>query len=212
MGANTLSITTASNNTAVGYSALLNNSTGSYNTASGYQALFSDTMGGTNTASGYDALYFNTTGSFNTATGRGALYKNTASNNTATGYQALNKNTSGGGNTAHGYQALLSNTSGSNTATGSQSLYHRHRHRQHRHWPSHASITTPPGVTIRRSGLTPYLATRSAVNNIAIGGSAGYYLTTGSNNIDIGNVGVAANPRRFVLAHPELRPTPTSPG
>ncbi len=29
-------------------------------------------------------------------------------------------------------------------------------------------------------------------NNIALGYEAGYYLTTGSNNVDIGNLGLAA--------------------
>jgi Chaperone of endosialidase len=57
--------------TAVGGSALRNNTTGSNNTAIGYQALNSNTTGIGNTAVGFRSL-FTTTGSFNIAVGNGA--------------------------------------------------------------------------------------------------------------------------------------------
>ena len=59
-------------NTAVGDSALYNNTVGQYNTANGYQALNSNTDGSKNTALGYQALEDNTIGSNNTAIGYNA--------------------------------------------------------------------------------------------------------------------------------------------
>ena len=60
---------TGSNNTAVGFHALFNNTTGSDNTAIGSHALFSNTAGNDNTAIGVHALFSNTTGVYNTANG-----------------------------------------------------------------------------------------------------------------------------------------------
>jgi hypothetical protein len=57
--------------TAVGASALRNNTTGSNNTAIGFQSLNSNTTGGANTAVGFRSL-FTTRGSFNIAIGNGA--------------------------------------------------------------------------------------------------------------------------------------------
>src|SRR5436309_10958104 len=59
-------------NTVLGDDALLNN-TGSDNTAMGFEALLRNTTGGGNTANGAFALQINTTGSNNTATGNFAL-------------------------------------------------------------------------------------------------------------------------------------------
>lgn len=55
----------ASDNTAVGVAALLNNTEGSFNTAIGRQALANNTTGISNTANGFNALYSNTEGNFN---------------------------------------------------------------------------------------------------------------------------------------------------
>src|SRR5216117_1256671 len=91
-------------NTAIGSSALFNDTTGERNTASGAGALFSNTTGFSNTASGVSALQSNSTGFFNTASG----------------FSALELNTTGGGNTASGVSALANNTTGArNTAIGS---------------------------------------------------------------------------------------------
>lgn len=133
---------TGTNNTAVGVSALLNNTTGSYNTSTGVNVLYSNTTGDYNTASGIYALSSNTGGNFNTATGSAALSANTTGdyntatgglalqlnttgyNNTATGGYALNANTAGAYNTATGYDTLLANTTGAeNTADGAGALY-----------------------------------------------------------------------------------------
>jgi hypothetical protein len=101
-------------NTAVGDSALINN-TGVDNTATGYQALFSNTTGFGNTASGFSALELNTTGDDNTAIGNVALFSNTTGNyNTAIGTSALSENRTGSRNIALGYQAGQNLTTGSN--------------------------------------------------------------------------------------------------
>jgi Chaperone of endosialidase len=105
-------------NTADGYSSLNANTSGSDNTAIGYYALVSNTANG-NTATGSQTLRENITGTYNTATGYGALSANTADGNTANGVQALTSNQGGFYNTAVGYAALRDNTAGSyNTALG----------------------------------------------------------------------------------------------
>lgn len=122
-----LFVTTANDNTAVGFSALT--TTGSSgNTAIGFEALYSTTSGsnvgvgyragksfniGTgNTAVGRNALTASTTGNYNTAIGHSSLtlLNNSNSNGpcTAIGYGSLSSLTTGGSNTAVGYNALAS--------------------------------------------------------------------------------------------------------
>ncbi len=115
---------TGYDNTAIGYSALYNETNGFSNTAVGSQALFSLGSGTDNTAIGYQAMYNNTFGNYNVANGESALYANTTGgDNAATGYDALESNTTGYYNTANGYQALDSNSTGhGNTADGFQAL------------------------------------------------------------------------------------------
>jgi len=109
-------------NTVLGDDALLNN-TGTDNTAIGFQALLSNTTGSFNTAIGAFALQDNTTGTTNTAIGAFALQDNTTGiRNTAIG-SALTSNVTGDGNTAIGFGALASNTNGDfNTAIGVDAL------------------------------------------------------------------------------------------
>ena len=85
-------------NTAIGCSALDDNSGGSDNTATGEGALTLNTLGDYNTASGFNALFNNGTGV----------------NNTACGFQALLNNTTGGSNIALGELAGSAITTGSN--------------------------------------------------------------------------------------------------
>ncbi|MEO7725068.1 MAG: tail fiber domain-containing protein [Chthoniobacterales bacterium] len=119
-----MNLTTGTDNTAVGFEALVNNRTGSDNTANGSQALFSNTTGSQNTATGWQALFSNTTTSGNTAYGYQAMLSNTTgSNNTATGGTALYSNTTGYLNTGTGGGALGNNTTGyNNTAVGQAAL------------------------------------------------------------------------------------------
>jgi hypothetical protein len=125
------------NNTAVGYSSLLNNQSGTANTAIGTYSLKSNTIGGANTALGMSALSANIDGANNTAVGYSSLLNNQSGiantaigtyslqfnivggGNTAIGMSSLNNNIYGINNTALGYSALLQNVSGNNnTALG----------------------------------------------------------------------------------------------
>jgi hypothetical protein len=119
---NNLANTGEGYNTAIGVSALKNNTSGAYNIAIGVLPLFLNTTGYNNTAIGVSSLQNSTTGSENTAIGSVALYSNTVGQfNTAIGKGALNSNTQGNGNVAIGKDSLLLNTLGSNNiGIGSQ--------------------------------------------------------------------------------------------
>jgi len=169
--------TTGAGNSAFGPSALKDNTTGIDNTAIGAIALADNSVGSDNTASGVAALLTNTTGDNNTAIGYQALLSNTtANNNTALGDSALYSNTTGGGNTASGNNALYSNTTGAgNTASGIGAL-----------------LDNTTGQNNTASGYGALQDNSTGSNNIALGYAAGV-LITGSNNIDIGNKGVATD-------------------
>jgi hypothetical protein len=161
-------------NTAEGTNALKNLTTGVGNAAVGWYSLFANTAGNLNTGVGAGTLLFNA-GDNNTATGALALLNNTSGfYNTAIGSQTLVYNTIGFRNTATGYQALVSNTQGNfNTAIGWQALF---------------SNTTGNANTACGSAA---LLSSTGFRNIALGADAGSNLTTGSDNIDIGNFGVS---------------------
>ncbi len=167
-------LTTGVQNTAVGFLSLKIDTSGSYNTAIGSGTLMSN-ISDANTATGTFALLSNTNGRLNTANGALALLSNTNGiANTAVGYTALSSNTLGLGNTAVGYEALRSNTTGdANIAIGVQALI--------------GNSTGGGNTAVGDSAL--YHNTSGDVN-IALGFHAGD-LTTGSNNIDIGHLGVA---------------------
>jgi trimeric autotransporter adhesin len=140
------------------------------------QALQDNTTGSNNTANGYRALLNNSTGNSNMASGYQALLNNTTGYyNTASGANALLNNKTGIYNTANGYNALISNTIGIyNTANGLNALF-----------------SNTSGNYNTASGLNALYGNTSGTSNIALGYLAGW-LITGSNNIDIGNPGVAA--------------------
>jgi Chaperone of endosialidase len=169
-------------NTAEGDFALQHLTTGTFNTALGAFALFNNTAGLQNTATGAGALFSNTTGFNNTANGAGALFNNIDGKaNTAIGFSALSSNTTisgnvGNHNTAIGNTALASNTIGNaNTAVGSQALLNN----------VEANANTAVGEDA--------LFSSTGFENTALGHDAGFLITTGSNNIDIGNAGNAAD-------------------
>jgi hypothetical protein len=162
-------------NTFFGDDAFVNNTSGITETAIGFEALHSDTNGIENTAIGAQAMY-STNGAFtNTAIGVQALYYNTGGSfNTATGAYVLVQNTTGSYNTATGWESLELNTTGfNNTATGRTALYFN---------------TTGKNNTATGAYA---LVGNTGNSNIALGYQAGANLTTGGNNIDIGNRGVA---------------------
>ena len=166
--------TTGSLNTGYGVNALANNTTGDQNTATGVNALISNTTADNNTATGFEALFRNTTGTQNTATGAFALVHNTtANNNTADGFQALLNNATGKENTAVGESAFKTANADSNTGLGFQVAFHNTSGARNTAVGHHALLNNSTGSS-----------------NIALGANAGASLTTGSNNIDIGSVGV----------------------
>ena len=184
--------TTGADNTAHGAFALYNNYTGSRNVANGFQALRANSSGIDNTATGMNALYTNN-GNYNTADGYKALEKNTTgSSNTASGLNALNKNTTGSSNAATGAFALYSNGSGiDNTASGFDALYSNTigaNNTASGYGALFSNLSGPANTAIGSNAL--YSTTGGS--NIALGFQAGFNLTTGSLNIDIGNAGVAA--------------------
>src|SRR5256885_9372788 len=145
------------------------------NTAEGDDALFSLTTGLDNTAVGFDALYNDMQGGGNTATGSLALFSNTfGGGNTGVGSGSLYSNATGSLNTAIGDSAATGNAGGTqNTATGAYALF------------------SGGGDSNTANGSAALYDTTGS-NNIAVGNFAGYDLSTGSDNIDIGNQGVDA--------------------
>jgi hypothetical protein len=186
VGAGTLVLNTADENTAVGAAALLFNTTGTRNTAVGAATLLHNDDGSFNTANGVDALSSNTTGNFNTAIGDRALFSNTeGSANNAIGNAALSDNTTGSGNTAIGHLALLNNTAGEgNTAIGAVSLEHS---------------TTAFNNTAVGAGALANVTTGS--RNIALGQDAGSAMTTNSDVICIGAPGPATVSDACFIGH-----------
>ena len=185
--------TSGSENTANGTFALIRNTTGVANTAIGQGALSSNSTAGYNTASGFQALASNTTGSNNTASGFDALFNNNADNNTANGTFALASNTTGTQNTATGVDALESNKIGNyNTATGVLALTHNTSGSNNVASGVNALYTNQRGRDNTAEGFQA-LKNNTGSSNIAMGSSAGVNLTSGGNNIDIGNQGVAGD-------------------
>jgi hypothetical protein len=183
VGTNTLLYnTTGFRNTAVGAVAMQFNTTGYRNTALGNSALFSNTTGYQNTASGNRALTFNTTGARNTAAGYRALYHNVSgSSNTALGTEALFSQTTGTSNVAVGAHALrmwdtISPSDGRNTAVGAYALYHL------------TGGGNDLNTAVGKSALESLLVGK---RNIALGQSSGSTITTGYDNIHIGNYGTS---------------------
>jgi len=171
-------VSDANGNTAGGTGALVNVDEtpitgGRSNTALGDHALTTNTTGESNTGTGTSALRDNVTGSFNTANGAFALQHNTLGElNTATGVNALGANTTGSGNTAIGVAALGINLIGDdNTALGTGAL-----------------ILNDSGIRNTAVGRNA-LFNSTGNKNIAIGFNAGATLTSGNNNIYIGNQG-----------------------
>ena len=183
-------------NTGAGYAALYNIMNGTGNTAVGALALLATTTGIYNTGIGFEALYGDldggSTGSLNTAVGTAALFSyTTGSNNSGLGYEALFSTTTGDDNTASGYYALYNNTTGNyNVASGYQALYKNKMGGQNTAYGTNAlnAANTSFNTGI---GYEALYKNTSGKYNIAVGWEAGSALTTGSNNIDIGNVGVA---------------------
>lgn len=187
-------ITSGSNNVALGSNALLSNTTGKDNVASGAGALVSNTIGDDNVAAGYIALLENTTGDYNVATGYQALNANTSgAGNTATGTSALLHNTTGGDNVATGHATLKSNTTGIfNVASGTNALAANTSGSENLAGGVDALSSNQVGHNNVGEGFEALLNATGS-RNLALGSGAGQNLTTGSDDIDIANPGVAGD-------------------
>ena len=185
-----LHLTAGVHNTAVGFLSLKSDTTGSYNTAIGSGTLRAN-RSDANTATGTFALLNNTGGRQNTANGALALLSNTSGNvNTAVGYSALVSNTVGFQNTAVGDSTLGSNTTGdNNTASGSAALYNNATGDGNTATGSGTLYNNGTGGGNTAVGASALFLNASGILNIALGFHAGD-LTTGDNNIVIGNRGV----------------------
>lgn len=186
------SITSGTNNTAFGQSALQNNTTGWSNTANGFQALYSNTSGSYITAIGTRSLYSNTTGTHNTANGFFTLVSNTSGKyNTANGFQALYTNTIGEENTASGFQVLYANTTGNyNTAIGSNALGSNTSGNYNSAYGKSAMQLNTTGQYNTSIGNTSLLSNTTGSYNTAIGYYSDVNAGTYSNSSAIGNVSI----------------------
>jgi len=183
--------TTGTENTSEGGFALWSNTDGNYNLANGYASLFNNVSGNDNVAVGYYSMYYNTRGVNNVAVGTSALEYNTSgSANTAVGTSALYGTTSGGANVGIGEYALAANTSGNNsTAVGAGALdaATTGNHNVGLGYDAGANVTGGS------SGNT-FVGSESAYNvssgnaNICIGAFVDLPLSTGSGQLNIGNL------------------------
>jgi len=187
-------LSSATNNTAIGYQSMYYNTTGSRNIGIGNNVLLSNTIGYENVAIGYQSMTNNITGSNNIGIGYSALVNNKdgilniaignltlasatqSYYNTAIGYQSLRFNTTGSQNVAVGYRTLNKNTTGNyNTTLGMDALVE--------------NVTGNGNTSIGSSALR-FNTTGSS--NIVIGSSAGMYdinvngLTNSNTSIFIG--------------------------
>ena len=196
IGTGALLLNTAGQNTATGAGALLLNNSGTSIRQTGRLRCINthrQVRRTTRPSVNSDALFSNTTGGSNTANGAGALASNTT----------------GEGNSANGFKhsittplaaptrptvfALFNNTIGNeNTATGWV---------RSRRTPA-ATATRPTVMKRSRLNNTGFLNTANGYQallnntgsgNTALGYLAGSNLTTGDDNICIGNVGVAGD-------------------
>jgi hypothetical protein len=207
--------TTGQGNTACGTNSLYKNIGGDYNTAGGFRALAMNTYGSFNTATGYRALENNNANN-NTATGYRALGINSdGSDNTATGYRALANNSTGNRNTASGHNALRNNGTGfSNTAMGWNAIERCQYSINNTAIGTSALRNTgatgiggwdntaigagalygnTTGTSNTAIGVHALYSNMTGRGNAAVGSFAGRDLTSGSNNIMIANVGLAAD-------------------
>jgi parallel beta-helix repeat protein len=185
----------ATQNTALGSSALQANTTGSFNTATGYNSLQANTTGTKNVATGNQTLQANTTGSFNTATGYNSLQANTiGNNNTATGSSALLINITGNNNTATGSQALMNNITGNNnTATGYQSLVGNGIGSNNTAMGNQALSANSTGSNNTATGYLALQSNNSGGSNTSTGVQSLFANTTGTLNTAIGTSALRSN-------------------
>lgn len=199
--ANYFTVTSTAGETALGYQALGNATSSVSDTAIGYQALKGSatvSSTGANTAVGYKALSVNSSGANNTAVGNLALSTNTTGfDDTAIGWRELQNNISGLQNTTVGMSNMnLATTSSDNTIMGyaagsniSGATGPAGSGNTIFGWNSGFGITTgsknvlfgPASIAASQNQIT------TGSNNISIGNDVAVPLATGSNQLNIGN-------------------------
>jgi hypothetical protein len=180
----------SSENTAIGFEALYNDTSGSQNTSLGAFAMYDNTTGGADVALGSNALYDNTTGTYNVAVGQDAMVANTSGNGSvAVGYTALESGTTGTENVALGFAAMANSTTASyNTAVGPGALAFNASGSKNAALGDGAMNMSSGSNNVAIGWAAGY--SLAGTNNIVIGYNGGYNLTNGANNIEIGNEGV----------------------
>lgn len=201
-GTNVLYASSVNFGTSVGLDAgrtNLTSATGTYNTAIGYRSLYSASLTGTrNTAIGSLSLTANTTAEYNTGVGASTLVANTTgSYNNAIGFAAMSANTTGIENNAMGYQALSANVSGQgNSAVGSIALFYKSAGNFSTAigWKAGRGLATytSTGGTIIGANAGLSNATGSDYNTL-VGYQSGYGVTTGARNVLIGQATITAS-------------------
>ena len=138
-----VSATTATNNTAIGVSALRNNVSSGENTAMGFEAMFSNNGGQANVAIGYSSLRTLNFYDDNTAIGAYSLNQATGARNTALGKDAGSNLVSGNNNIFVGYGTTAPNSNGNHQLNIGNTIY-----------GNLASGTIGIGITSGTAGLT----------------------------------------------------------
>ena len=187
IGSNALStVTTVGSLTAVGDSALKVNAGGYGNTAIGANALTANTSGNNNTTLGQNAGVAVTSGSGNTFVGQGAGDgTDDGVNNVAVGIGALSANAVGE-NVAIGNSSLAVCTASNNTAVGASSGKAVTSGSQNVFVGNDAGLAVIGGANHVAVGYRALRASTSANGNTAVGRDAGL-LTTGGGNTFLGD-------------------------
>ena len=187
IGANALStVTTVGSLVAVGADALKVNAGGYGNTAIGANALTANTSGNNNTTLGQNAGMAVTSGSGNTFVGQGAGDgTDDGVNNVAVGIGALSANAVGE-NVAIGNSSLAVCTASNNTAVGASSGKAVTSGSQNVFVGNDAGLAVIGGANHVAVGYRALRASTSANGNTAVGRDAGL-LTTGGGNTFLGD-------------------------
>jgi trimeric autotransporter adhesin len=168
-------------NTAVGASALRNDTAGVYNSAVGYQAMYNNRSGVGNVSLGYNAMFANESSDYNTAIGYTALLRhkrNGFTYNTALGSFAMEQDSTGYQNTGVGTSAFRFNKTGFlNTGVGINAGYYQKE-----------SQNTFIGAYAGMGERAPYnnVAADTGNANTGLGAFALYRVANGSNNVALG--------------------------
>jgi len=184
-GVNVITASTTLGNYFFGSAAGNLTMTGSNNFANGYGALLYNTTGSSNVANGYAALQYNTTGNYNVANGSSALINNTTgSSNVANGTNALYTATSTTGTIALGYFAGYRMSGATGTVGNYNTLVG--------YFSGYGIITGARNVFLGQSTIAAsYNQVTTGSNNIAIGNDVAVpsaTAATANNQLVIGNL------------------------